>query len=87
MLKASTLKFLESIKKNNNRDWFEKNKNAYVEALDNFHEFLQAVIDGGKKFDSNLMELNAKKATMRIYRDVRFSKDKAPYKSIQPLPE
>lgn len=73
--------FLKKLSKNNNRDWFEKNKGEYLEAKEQFEEFVTTLHAGMTKFDSRLIGLNPKKLTFRIYRDVRFSKDKRPYKT------
>ena len=75
------LKFLKDIGKNNDRDWFEKNKSKYLAAKDSFDEFVAPLLEELIKFDNSLMGLNPKKLTFRIYRDVRFSKDKRPYKT------
>ncbi len=74
------LKFLKDIAKNNNREWFEKNKPKYLEAKLNFEDFLEAAHKEILKFDESLGGLNPRKMGFRIYRDVRFSKDKRPYK-------
>lgn len=74
------LKFLKALAKNNDRAWFEKNKSNYVESKDNFDEFLSKLLIELTKFDKRLTGLNPKKLSFRIYRDVRFSKDKSPYK-------
>jgi len=76
-----SLKFLKDIKKNNNREWFEKNKGKYLEAKEEFDAFALELYDEMVKFDETLAGLNPKKLTFRIYRDVRFSKDKTPYKT------
>lgn len=76
-----TLKFLKDLAKNNRRDWFEKNKPRYIELKNRFDDFLEEVHAGLVKFDSSLASLNPKKIAFRIYRDVRFSKDKRPYKT------
>lgn len=81
MLHASTLKFLKDLKKNNNRPWFEKNKNSYLSAKNNLEETAAQLIDGLGKTDKDIAQLNAKDCLFRIYRDVRFSKDKSPYKT------
>jgi len=75
------LKFLKDIAKNNNRDWFEKNKPVYLEAKSSFEDFLEALHKELLKFDESLAGLNPRKLGFRIYRDVRFSKDKRPYKT------
>jgi len=75
------LKFLKSIAKNNDRTWFEKNKTKYLEAKDHFDQFVAKLVTELTEFDQSLAGLNPKKITFRIYRDVRFSKNKLPYKS------
>lgn len=75
------LKFLKAVGKNNNRDWFEKNKPTYLKAKDGFDDFLEALHKDLLKFDDSLANMNPRKAAFRIYRDVRFSKDKRPYKT------
>ena len=74
-------KFLKALSKNNNRDWFEKHKGEYLEAKDSFENFITELLDEMTKFESGLVGLNPKKLIFRIYRDVRFSKDKSPYKT------
>lgn len=74
------LKFLKSIAKNNDREWFEKNKSKYLEAKQLHEDFLEALHKELVKFDEGLAGLNPRKLAFRIYRDVRFSKDKRPYK-------
>lgn len=71
-----TMKFLKDIERNNNKEWFTAHKGQYEAALENVREFKDAII----------RELNKKDViedgkVFRIYRDVRFSKDKAPYKN------
>lgn len=80
MLKPSTLKFLKDLKKNNNKPWFDAHRSVYEAARNDFENFIQAVLDKHSKNDPDLAELTAKKCTFRINRDVRFSKDKSPYK-------
>ena len=75
------LDFLKKLKKNNNRDWFADNKKKFVEAKDAFEPAVQKLIDGISKFDKSLAEVEAKQCIYRIYRDIRFSKDKTPYKT------
>ncbi len=77
---SQVLKFLASLAKNNNREWFEKNKPVYLQAKANFDEFLAALLIELIKIDEGLATVNPKKLGFRIYRDVRFSKDKSPYK-------
>ena len=74
-------KFLKSVAKNNNREWFEKNKPVYLEAKSSFEDFLETLHKELVKIDESLGSLNPRKQGFRIYRDVRFSKDKRPYKT------
>jgi uncharacterized protein (TIGR02453 family) len=75
------LKFLKDIAKNNDRVWFEKNKGRYLEAKQGFEDLVSAVLTELQKFDKGMGGLDPKKLPFRIYRDVRFSKDKRPYKT------
>ncbi|HEY4335162.1 MAG TPA: DUF2461 domain-containing protein [Puia sp.] len=81
MLQVSTLKFLKDLKKNNNKPWFEKNKSVYLDAKEDMDLFVQQVIEGFSKTDPEIATLHPKDCTYRIYRDVRFSPDKTPYKT------
>lgn len=81
MLQANTLKFLKDLAKNNDKAWFDAHRIQYEEAKIDFENFIQSVLDKYSKNDQDLVELTAKKCTFRINRDVRFSKDKSPYKS------
>ena len=75
------LSFLEELTRNNNRDWFNENKKAYQDALDTFREFIGTILVGVSKTDPSVGSLEAKDTIFRIYKDVRFSKDKTPYKT------
>lgn len=81
MLQPSTLKFLKDLAKNNDRAWFEGHRTQYERAKEDFENFVQAVLNRHGKKDEDLKELTAKKCTFRINRDIRFSKDKSPYKT------
>lgn len=81
MLKNSTIKFLKDLKKNNNKAWFDKNRKVYEEAKADFAAFIQQVIDLHGKKDESIHTLVAKDCMFRINRDIRFSKDKSPYKT------
>jgi len=81
MLQSGTLNFLKSLKKNNNKPWFEKHRPAYEEAKADFANFVQLIIDKQAKNDPSIGSLKAKDCMFRINRDVRFSKDKSPYKT------
>jgi uncharacterized protein (TIGR02453 family) len=80
-IKKSTLDFLTAIKCNNNRDWFIENRSLYLKAKDNFDSFVQEVINGIIEFEPILKGLEVKSCVYRFNRDIRFSKDKSPYKS------
>lgn len=80
-LKNSTLLFLKDLHKNNNREWFNENKDRYRAAYTNVADFVEVLIEEIGKFDEEILKIDAKKALFRIYRDVRFSKDKSPYKT------
>lgn len=71
--------FLKELAENNNREWFTAHKKQYKRAHDQFLDFVQELIFGVNQFD-DLGALSAKECTFRIYRDVRFSGDKNPYK-------
>lgn len=75
------IEFLSELKENNNRDWFTANKAAYKEVEKEFNQFAEKLIEGISQFDPSVKNLNAKDCTFRIYRDVRFSPNKDPYKT------
>ncbi len=77
----STLDFLRKLKKNNNRPWFDKNRDAYVAAKENMEAFTASLIETLSKKDQKLKGLAPKDCLFRIFRDVRFSKNKDPYKT------
>jgi len=76
---SKTLAFLSDVKENNNREWFTENKKNYQEALDQMISFADDLLDEMKKHDQ-IETVSGKKSLFRIYKDVRFSKDKSPYK-------
>eukprot|EP01156_Anaeramoeba_ignava_P010496 Anaeramoba_ignava/a479909_7.p1 GENE.a479909_7~~a479909_7.p1 ORF type:complete len:227 (-),score=19.01 a479909_7:79-759(-) len=76
----NAIKFLNELKQNNNREWFTENKKRYEVAKKEFESFISLLIDEIAKFDSQLTGVSAKQCIFRLYRDVRFSKDKRPYK-------
>ncbi len=81
MFQVSTIKFLKDLKKNNNKPWFDKNRKRYEDAKADFAGFIQHVIDQHGKNDPSVKNLTAKECMFRINRDIRFSKDKSPYKT------
>jgi len=76
IVEKSSFKFLKDIRANNNREWFHEHKDTYKAANENMKAFLEAMKTEMNKFD----EIEKTKL-FRIYRDVRFSKDKTPYNS------
>lgn len=81
MISQSTFQFLKKLKVNNNRDWFIANKDSYEKAKAEFETFIDALIGKIGKFDESISHQSAKDCVFRIYRDVRFSKDKSPFKT------
>ena len=75
------LEFLKELKKNNNREWFAENKSLYESARQQVLDFLDHLIPEMVKIDESYTGLNASDCLFRIYRDIRFSKDKSPYKT------
>lgn len=81
-IEQSTFTFLSSLAENNNREWFQHHKDDYELARENVLAFTQELIRGIGSFDPTVpSSLDAKTCVMRIYRDVRFSLNKLPYKT------
>ncbi len=78
--KKSTFLFLKDLSKHNNRDWFNINKERYLEEQEHMLTFAENVLDRMRRHDE-IQNESAKKVLYRIYKDVRFSKDKSPYKT------
>lgn len=81
MLSKDTLQFLDDLQTNNNRDWFLENKKRYEAFKKDYQQLVADLLDAMKPLDSSLEMLEVKNCTFRINRDIRFSKDKSPYKS------
>lgn len=81
MLQSSTLRFMEQLAKNNNKPWFEKHKDEYLAVKEDYEALVTEVVAGLATLDPAFKDVDPKKSIMRIYRDVRFSKDKSPYKT------
>ena len=78
----TVFKFLKKLSGNNNRDWFEQHKTEYLTAKEKYEVYVDNLINGIRKFDKKIdASLSGKKCAFRIYKDVRFSKDKTPYKT------
>jgi len=73
--------FLKELKTNNNREWFHANKDRYNQAKLAFESFINELIPLIRTMDPLVDMITAKDCVFRIYRDVRFSADKAPYKT------
>ncbi len=80
MLQPVVMQFLRDLAGNNNREWFNQNKDYYYQAKIAFDELVDAQIAEISNFDPSVKGLAAKDCTFRIYRDTRFSHDKTPYK-------
>ncbi|MCF8451101.1 MAG: DUF2461 domain-containing protein [Taibaiella sp.] len=81
MLQVATVHFLEQLAKNNNRQWFETQKKEYAAVKTDYEQLVTEVLAGLAEEDSAFKDQTAKECIMRIFRDVRFSKDKSPYKT------
>lgn len=75
------LKFLELLKENNNKEWFDLHRSEWKEIQIFVNAFAEKLIEGISSFDSSIKGLTARDCTYRINRDIRFSNDKAPYKT------
>jgi uncharacterized protein (TIGR02453 family) len=80
-ISKESFRFLNQIKQNNNKPWFEKNRPEYERARAEFLLFMTKLLAGIRKIES-IPEKEPAKYIQRIYRDIRFSKDKTPYKSF-----
>jgi uncharacterized protein (TIGR02453 family) len=76
----SGFNFLQKLKKNNHRDWFNAHKTVYQQELELVEQFAEALLRELNRHDE-IETLSGKKSLHRIYRDIRFSSDKTPYKS------
>ena len=75
------IQFLNELSENNNREWFQKNKKWYDESREKVLFLTEVVINEIRKFDPDVTLLEPKDCLFRIFRDVRFSNDKSPYKT------
>jgi len=81
MLQPTTIKFLKDLKNNNSKEWFDNNRKRYEAAKEDFSVIVTAIIQEFGKKDPSIQLLTAKECMFRINRDVRFSKNKSPYKT------
>ncbi|HVY74733.1 MAG TPA: DUF2461 domain-containing protein [Puia sp.] len=77
-IKKETFDFLKALSKHNNREWFNKHKENYREAHDNIIAFTDALLETMNRHD-RIENTSGRESLFRIYRDIRFSKDKTPY--------
>ncbi|MBK6962357.1 MAG: DUF2461 domain-containing protein [Bacteroidales bacterium] len=75
------LDFLRELKDNNNREWFDLNRDRYQQVKAQFEDYLNLMIGELSRIDPTIGFPAAKDSVFRIFRDVRFSKDKLPYKT------
>ena len=81
MFHTSTVNFLKELKKNNNKPWFDSHREKFFSAKKDFENFVEKIISLTSSFDDDIKDLQVKNCTFRINRDIRFSKDKTPYKT------
>lgn len=75
------LSFLTELARNNDREWFNQHKGSYQDSLESFRDFTALLIAGIVQFDPALNGRDPRDSIFRIYKDVRFSRDKSPYKT------
>ena len=81
MLTKESLQFIDDLTANNNRDWFLDHKKRYEKFKEDYQNLVAAFLAAMKPLDATLELLEVKNCTFRINRDIRFSKDKTPYKN------
>ncbi len=81
MISKDTFQFLEDLKNNNHRDWFQANQKRYDEYKKEYRQTVEAFVAEISKTDESLSQLEFKDCSFRINKDIRFSKDKSPYKT------
>jgi len=80
MLNKSTLQFLKKLKSNNNKLWMDEHRADYESGKNDFIIFVNDILKRLSMIDNSLSSINAKDCIFRINRDIRFSKNKNPYK-------
>jgi len=75
------LHFLEELAANNNKEWFNDNRARYEESRNKILFITEVLINEIRKFDKDVPVMDPKECMFRIFRDVRFSNDKRPYKT------
>lgn len=80
-ISKNILQFLSELKLNNNRNWFIENKDRFTEIQSELISLTGYLLSEIEKFDQSVKGVDPKSCIFRIYKDVRFSKDKSPYKT------
>jgi uncharacterized protein (TIGR02453 family) len=81
MITKEALTFLADLIANNNTEWMHANKKRYENYKKDYHAYIASILAEMKPLDKSLEPLEVKNCTFRINRDIRFSKDKSPYKT------
>ena len=81
MITQNILHFLDELSKNNNKEWFDANRKWYASVKKEYYDLATEILDRMKLVDESLEMVQAKDCVFRINRDIRFSKDKSPYKT------
>jgi uncharacterized protein (TIGR02453 family) len=81
MITKEALQFLADLIANNNTEWMHANKKRYEDYKKDYHAYIASILAEMKLLDPTLEPLEVKNCTFRINRDIRFSKDKSPYKT------
>jgi uncharacterized protein (TIGR02453 family) len=81
MIREATFEFLRNLEENNNREWFTENRTIYEQAKADFAEFSDTILGKLKEIEPDFGNTQVKDCIFRINRDIRFSKNKAPYKN------
>lgn len=81
MLNETTFQFFRELKENNHKEWFDENRPRYELVKKDYHALVKKILDIIQEFDPRVADLEIKDCTFRINKDIRFSKDKSPYKT------
>ena len=80
-LNSRTFDFIRDLGLNNNREWFEANRDSYEDARADFLSFIGVWLFQIEKFDDSVIGIDPRRSVFRIYRDTRFSSVKTPFKT------
>lgn len=81
MVQQSSIQFLKALKRNNRKEWFDANRAKYEDTKKDVENLAAGIIKTLSRSDDSIAHLQPKDCMFRINRDVRFSKDKSPYKT------